>query len=171
MLREAVLLAEDAHGAQAQLIPCSHDPHRDFSPVGRHETLERHVETRPIPRNLGREKRPAPARAEARHGTPEKQTPARPQQKTRSQLHDALLCAGDVDLLCSPARADYIGCTDDDDDADSHRIIRVRLQLPETDLGCIHGSARDNTSTIRPPLDVSRDSSLGKAVGEAQHYI
>lgn len=84
VLREAVLLAEDAHSAQAQLVPRSHDTDGDLSPVGCHEALERHVETRPIARNLGREQRPAAGRAKARHGTPEQETPAWPQQQTRS---------------------------------------------------------------------------------------
>lgn len=90
VLSEAILLAEDAYGAQAQLIPRSHDTNSDLSSVGCHEALERHVETRPISRNLGREQCPASGRAKARHGTPEQEAPARPQQQTRSKLHDTL---------------------------------------------------------------------------------
>lgn len=48
VLREAVLLAEDAHRPKPQLVPGPHDPHSNLASVRGHEALERHVEASPI---------------------------------------------------------------------------------------------------------------------------
>ncbi len=57
VLREAVLLAEDAHRPEPQLVPRPHDPHRDLPAVGGENRREGHVELAPVPGGLHRRRR------------------------------------------------------------------------------------------------------------------
>ena len=98
VLREAVLLAEDAHSPKPQLVPGPHDPHSNLASVRGHEALEWHVEGSPVsccgrlllgdrrgvqcsapPSGTGQRCR-GPAKHHAADGR---------QQHSRSDLHDA----------------------------------------------------------------------------------
>lgn len=56
VLRKPILLAEDPNSPQAQLVPCSHDPHSNLAPIGCHDTLERHIKTSTITGRLRRQR-------------------------------------------------------------------------------------------------------------------
>lgn len=101
VLREAVLLAEDAHSPKPQLVPGPHDPHRNLASVRGHKALEWHIEGSSVsccarlllgdrrgvqcsapPSGMGQRRR-RPAKHHAADGR---------QQHSRSDLHD--VCKG-----------------------------------------------------------------------------